>query len=109
MELEGLKGNVHGLLRKLRSVLRADLQVTENIFRAWDKNSSFSIGFVEFSEALASLGFTSDKELTQAIFDELDDDASFYINFLEFKNWLFASDEDFEKRLAAGKSSSRGE
>lgn len=99
LDLEKLKGNVHGLLRKLRSVLRADLQVVQNMFRAWDANGSFHITYNEFADALAALGFSSKKELTRAIFDELDDDASFTLGFREFKAWLFSSDEEFERRL----------
>ena len=99
LDLEKLKGNVHGLLRKLRSVLRADLQVVQNMFRAWDANGSFHVTYNEFADALAALGFSSKKELTRAIFDELDDDASFTLGFREFKAWLFSSDEEFERRL----------
>ena len=95
----GGAGDVHGLLRKLRTVMRVDLKRTETLFRAWDSNKSFSIGFKEFEAALAGMGFSSCKELTQALFDELDDDGSFYIGFNEFKAWLFSSDEEFERKL----------
>lgn len=99
LELQRLQGDIHGLLRKLRSVLRADIQVAQAMFCAWDTNASFAISFKEFCEALVALGFSSNKELAEAIFDELDDDGSFFIGFAEFKAWLFSSDEEFERRL----------
>jgi Ca2+-binding EF-hand superfamily protein len=84
----------------MRSVLRADLKTAAQIFRAWDKNASYSISFSEFASALDGLGFSAGKQLTQAIFDELDNDASFTIGFAEFKVWLFSDDAVFEQSLA---------
>lgn len=99
-ELKKLQGNVHGLLRKLRQVMRSNIQRTEALFRAWDSDGSMSLSKSELGSALSGIGFSSDKELTQAIFDELDDDASFSITFAEFKSWLFSNDDEFESRLS---------
>lgn len=99
-ELKACKGDVHKLLRKLREILRADMQRGESIFRAWDGNGSFAISAGEFGEGLQQLGFEAPKEVIQAIFDELDDDDSFKIGFHEFKTWLYGSDELFEAQLA---------
>ena len=98
--LMAIKGDVHGLLRKLREVLRADMQRGESIFRSFDGNGSFAISAGEFGDGLKQLGFDAPKEVIEAIFDELDDDDSFKIGFQEFKTWLYGSDELFEAQLA---------
>ena len=98
-QLRGLRDNVHGLLRKLRSIFRADMQRSERIFRAMDNNSSYAINSTEFGAGLRMLGYEAPVELIQALFDELDDDDSYKIGYKEFKTWIQGDDAQFEAQL----------
>ena len=98
-ELHALQDDVHGVLRKLREVLRADMLRGESLFKSWDGNGSYAVSSNEFGDGLRALGFDAPNKVIEALFDELDDDDSFKIGFSEFKTWLFGSDELFEAQL----------
>ena len=98
-ELVALEDDVHGLLRKLRDVLRGDPERAESIFRAMDDNGTYSVSAKEFGKGLRTLGYDAPMILVDKLFDELDDDDSYKLGFSEFKTWLFADDELFEAQL----------